>query len=189
MNLVERAKKILLTPAQEWAVIKSENLSVPEMFTGYAMILALIPAVSGFIGFTLLGTSVAGVFVKRSLTDGITFAVLTYALSLAGVYVLGLIVDALAPTFGCRKDFPTSLKVVIFSFTASWVAGIFQILPGLSWLSITGLYSLYLMYLGLRELKEVPADKQVGYFAFSLVAAVVIWMVVGTVVSLIALSA
>jgi Yip1-like protein len=189
MNLIDRVKKILLTPAQEWAVIKSENIPVAEMFTQYVMILAAIPAVAGFIGFTLVGTSAWGIHVKPTLAEGLVFAALTYALSLASVYVLALIIDTLAPTFGCRKDFPTSLKVVVFSFTASWVAGIFQILPGLSWLSILGLYSLYLMYIGLQTLKEVPQDKLVGYFAVSLVAAVLIWIVVGTAINLIALGA
>ena len=51
MNLVERAKNILLTPAKEWDVIKGENLTIVDMFTKYAMILAAIPAVAGFIGF------------------------------------------------------------------------------------------------------------------------------------------
>jgi len=186
MNLVDRVKKILLTPTQEWEVIKSENLSVSDMFTQYAMILAAIPAVAGFIGFTLVGTSVLGVHVRRTLAEGLTFAVLSYALSLVSVYVLGLIIDALAPNFGCRKDFPTSLKVAVFSFTASWVAGIFQLLPQLSWLSILGMYSLYLVYLGLRALKEVPQQNLIGYFATSVVAAIVIWILVGTVVSLVA---
>ena len=48
MNLVERAKNILLTPAKEWDVIKGEQLTIVDMFTKYAMILAAIPAVAGF---------------------------------------------------------------------------------------------------------------------------------------------
>jgi hypothetical protein len=185
MNLVDRAKKIILTPALEWQAIKTEPLSVAEMFTGYAMILAAIPSVAGFIGYALMGYSVDGNFIKGSVSEGLLYAILTYALSLASVYVLALIIDALAPNFGCRKDFTTALKIAVFSYTATWIAGVFRILPGLSWLSILGLYSLYLMYVGLRELKEVSQDKIVGYYALSLVAAVVMWMVIGTVISLI----
>jgi len=187
MILFDRAKKILLTPTEEWPVIKAESLSVADMYTRYAMILAAIPAVAGLIGQSVIGRPIVGVQIRSSFFDGFTYAVLTYALSLAAVYILGMIIDNLAPTFGCRKDFPTSLKVAVFSYTASWVAGVFQIIPALSWLSILGLYSLYLMYLGLRELKEVPADKMLGYYSFTLVAAVVIWIIIGTVVSLIVL--
>lgn len=185
MNLTDRAKKIILSPAEEWSVIKSENLTVAEMFTGYAMILAAVPAVAGFIGFTVIGYPVVGVGVRGNFGEGLLYAALTYALSLAGVYILAVIIDALGPAFGCRKDFPTALKITVFSFTASWVAGIFRILPALAWLSILGLYSLYLMYIGLRELKDVPQDKMLGYYSLSLVAAVVIWMLVGMIVGVI----
>ncbi len=189
MDLVDRAKNILLAPSQEWEVIKSENISVADMFTQYAMILAAIPAVAGFIGFTLVGTSVLGVHVRRPLAEGLGFAVLEYALSLAGVYVLGLIIDYLAPKFDCDQDLPTAMKIAVFSSTASWVAGVFQILPRLSWLTVLGFYFFYLMYIGLRTLKEVPPDRLVGYYAVSLVAAAVVWVLVATVVSLIAFAA
>ena len=36
MNLIERAKNIILTPAKEWDVIKGENLTIADMFMKYA---------------------------------------------------------------------------------------------------------------------------------------------------------
>lgn len=50
MNIVERAKNILISPKTEWEVIKNEQSTVADLFTKYALILALIPAVAGFIG-------------------------------------------------------------------------------------------------------------------------------------------
>ena len=58
-----------------------------------------------------------------------TVAILGYAITLAVTFVLALIVDALAPTFGGEKNFIQSLKLVAYSYTAAWVAGIFQLLP------------------------------------------------------------
>lgn len=55
MNLVDRAKNILLSPNSEWEVIRSESTTTAELFTKYAVILAAIPAIAGFIGYYLIG--------------------------------------------------------------------------------------------------------------------------------------
>ncbi len=55
MNLVDRAKNILLQPKQEWAVIEAETTDTKTLYTSYAMILAAIPAVAGFIGMSIIG--------------------------------------------------------------------------------------------------------------------------------------
>ena len=55
MNLVDRVKNILLQPSQEWAVIETETTDTKTLYTSYAMILAAIPAVAGFIGGSIIG--------------------------------------------------------------------------------------------------------------------------------------
>ena len=77
MNLVERAKNILISPAKEWEVIKQENLTVSQMFLNYAVILAAIPAIAGFIGYTLFGISLGFISYHVPVGSGILWAVLT----------------------------------------------------------------------------------------------------------------
>jgi len=176
MNLVERAKNILISPAKEWEVIKEEEISVSDMFTKYAMLLAAIPAVSGLIGQTLFGYF--GSFGGR-----ITWAVLTYILSLAGVYIIAFIIDMLAPSFGSTKNLNASLKVVIFSYTASWVGGIFSLIPALSFIAFLAfIYSAVLMYMGLSKVKDVPKDKMVGYFIVLIIVAIVVYVIIGAII-------
>lgn len=45
------------------------------------------------------------------------------------VYILALIIDALAPTFNGVRNQIQAFKVAAYSFTASALAGVFQILP------------------------------------------------------------
>src|SRR5258706_6903340 len=105
--------------------------------------------------------------------------IVKYVLSLASVYVLALIIDALAPNFGSQKNFMQSLKLAVFSMTAAWLAGIFSLLPALSILGLLGLYSLYVLYLGMPVLMKTPEDKVVPYFVVVLIAAVVVNVVIG----------
>ena len=189
MNLVERAKNIILAPAKEWDVIKGESLTIAEMFTKYAMILAAIPAVAGLIGYVVFGMSFGGFGTFRwPIGTALVWAVLTYVLGLAGVFLLAFIIDALAPTFGCQKNMVAAVKIAVFSYTPAWIAGVLGIIPALSVLMIiASIYSLYLMYLGLQKIKEPAKDKLMPYFVAAIVAMVVIYWLVGFIVSRIAL--
>nr|MBN2277619.1 YIP1 family protein [candidate division Zixibacteria bacterium] len=182
MNIVDRAKNILIQPSAEWEVIKAEKLTVAEMFTQYAIILAAIPAIAGFIGNSIIGHAAFSLYGRTPVFAGLIQAVFMFMLSLGGVYLMAYIIDMLAPSFGAGKNMEDSMKVAVFSWTASWIAGIFAILPPISWLSIVGLYSLYLLYLGMRIIKEPPADKLVGYFVVSLVVAIIIYVIIGLIV-------
>src|SRR4030095_6665677 len=109
MNLVDRVKKILIQPKEEWKVIVTEPHTVQDIFTSYVMILAAIPAVAGFIGLSLVGIGGFGVTYRVPIGSGIAYMIIQYALGLGSVYATALIIDALAPQFGSEKDFMQSL--------------------------------------------------------------------------------
>jgi len=189
MNLINRAKNILLSPNTEWDVIRSETATVSSLFTQYAIILAAIPAICGFIGFYLIGVSFGFGFFRLDFGIALTWAILTYILNLVSVYILGWIIDALAPSFGSTKDLTASLKVGVYSYTAAWVAGIFHILPSLSFLAaIAAIYSLVLLYIGLKKVKVVPDDKMVGYYVVTIVVALVLYFVIGAIIGAVVFS-
>jgi len=184
-NLFGRAKSILLTPRTEWPVIAAEPDTISGIYTGYIMILAAIPAVKLFLVSSLIGVSIpfAGTY-RTGMLVGLTSAVTTYVLTLIGTFVVALIVDALAPTFGGQKDRIQALKVVAYSYTAAWVAAIIGIVPGLGLLSaLAGLiYGLYLLYLGLPFTMKCPAEKSLAYTVVTVIVAVVVSIVLGLIV-------
>ncbi len=79
------------------------------------------------IGYSVFGVRVpfSGAVYRVPLGWAITSAVVSYVLTLVGVYVLALIIGALAPTFGGTRSPIQALKVAAYSSTAGWVAGIF----------------------------------------------------------------
>ena len=87
-------------------------------------------------------------------------AAVAVLLTSIGVFIIALVVDALAPSFGGTKNQVQALKVVAYAYTASWVGGILSLVPALSVVGILfGLYSLYLLYLGLPRAHEVTAGQ------------------------------
>jgi hypothetical protein len=185
MDLTERVKNILLQPAQEWAVIEREPTTVSDLYKSYIMPLAAIGPVASVIGLSVIGVNLPGVGMYRAtLTAALGQAIVSYLLGLAGVYVLALVIDALAPSFQGTKNDLQALKVAAYSSTAAWLAGVFMLIPPLGFLQIVGLYSLYLLYLGLPMLMRTPQEKALVYTLVVVIAAVVIFAVIGAVGSL-----
>lgn len=180
MNLIERAKNIILKPKDEWAVIEQENTSVQELLTTYLIPLALIPAVAAFVRWGLIGY---GSFIGASVSWGIKYALISLVTTIGGVYLSAFIIDALANNFGSVKDFRKAMQLVVYSYTPMLVAGIFQIIPSLSFLGIVGLYGLYLLYIGIAPMMKTPEDKVTGYFIVSLVVLVVIYAILGAILT------
>jgi Yip1-like protein len=182
MNPVERVKGILLKPKEEWQTISGETTTITELYKTYIFILAAIGPVASIIGMSVVGASLpfVGSF-RMPITTSIAFAVVHYILTLVGVYILALIIDALAPTFSGEKNINQAFKVATYSYTPGWLVGIFAIIPALSILGILGLYGLYLLYLGLPVLMKSPQEKSLGYTAAVIVAAIILFVVIGSV--------
>jgi Yip1-like protein len=179
-SLVDRVKAILLEPRSEWTVIANESATIGSLYR-YAAILAAIPAICGAIAIFRIGSSLASVGIAgNSAAWAIQFAIVRYISALIGIYVLALVIDALAPQFGGQKSQIQALKVATYSCTAAWVAGVFVLIPWIGWiLGLLGLYSLYLLYLGLPIVMKAPADKALGYTVVTIIAAIVIFVLLG----------
>lgn len=180
-KLIARVKNILLTPKTEWPAIAGETETVQSLYLNYILVLAAIPAVFSFIKNSILGSSWFGVTVHTPIGAGITGMIVFYVLSLAMVFVMALIIDALAGTFGAQKNQVQALKTVAYAYTASWIAGVGVILGmGLGALIALagGIYSIYLLYLGLPQTMKCPPEKAGGYTAVSIICAIVLgWIV------------
>jgi hypothetical protein len=182
MDLVQRVKQILLSPRTEWQVIEAEPTTTAELYKTYIIPLAAIGPISQVIGYSVFGITMPFVGTYRvPIGSAISSALVAYVLTLAGTYVLALIIDGLAPTFNGQRNQIQALKVAAYSSTASWLAGIFALIPGLRLLAILGLYSLYLLYLGLPIVMKSPREKALGYTVVVIVAAIVLFMIIGVI--------
>ena len=87
MNLVDRIKGIVVEPRNEWPKIAAEPATVQSLYTGWIMILAAVGPIAVLLTM-----------------HSVQFAIAQYLLALIITFVLALIVDALAPSFGGTKD-------------------------------------------------------------------------------------
>ena len=180
-GLIDRAKAIILKPIQTWPVIAAEPATPGELITRYAVPLAAIAPLSGFLRGQLFGYGAFGFSYRPGLMAGLSTLIVSYVLGLVGVVVLALIADWLAPKFDGTSNRTNAFKLVVFASFPAWLAGIFQLIPGLGLLGLAGLYTLYLFYTGAAPLMKVPQDKSVAYTAVTIVCAAVLYWLVGIV--------
>src|SRR4029079_4356166 len=176
-------KNICLTPKTEWPVIAGEPTSSGALLTGYVAPLAAVGAAAGFVGLSLLGhgTFFFGTF-RLPIVLGLVQAVISFVGAIVAVFVVSLIINALAPSFGAEKNSAMAMKVAAYSYTPALAAGVLRVLPALGTLVIlAALYGLYLLYLGLQSLMKSPQDKAVGYTAVVVICAIACTFVVGAI--------
>jgi hypothetical protein len=179
MNIVDRAKNIIMTPKTEWPVIAGEEPNPGQIVSGYVIPLALIPAVASVLGYGLIGR---GMF--SSFTWGIAMAIISFIGAVVGVYLTAFVVNLLAPSFSSQKNFGRAMQLVAYSYTPAWVAGILDIVPVLAVLvAIASLYGLYLVYLGIPHTMKTPQDKVVVYMVVSIIVLILVYIVLAAILT------
>ena len=185
-GLFARVTNILMRPKAEWEVAAAEHASVPGLILGYAAVLAAIPAIAQVVHGLMPHCFFVACYTPNPVFV-IVSAVVYYIISLASVFAIGLIIDALAPNFGGERNQVQAMKVAVYSWTAAWLAGVFVIIPWVGALfGLLGLYSLYLLYTGLTPLMKSPQDRAPVYTLVVVVLAIVIFIVGGAIVGSVA---
>jgi Yip1 domain len=183
-KLIQRARALLVSPRTEWPLIAAEPATAQALFREYFMILAAIPPICQFVKTSIVGYAWHGFRVYRlGIGAGLTAAIVQYVTSLAAVYVLAVIVEAIAPNFAGESNRIQALKVTGYSYTALWIAGVALLLPGLSGLIalVGALYSIYLLYLGLPSTMKVLPERAIGYTAVVVISGLVLGWIIAVI--------
>jgi hypothetical protein len=153
MNLIEKIKKVILSPSEFFEKIKTEK-GISKAFK-YLALLSLVNLVIGVVSFTFSITFISplgnlSTFLPLVATLGIVIPVVIYICSLILSFVVSGFIHLFVKLFKGKGDYSDTYKALIYASTPSllfgWVpyAGI-----------IFGLYSFYLSLKGISKLHEV----------------------------------
>ena len=176
--IFSRAYGLLRDPKQEWEQIRAEATSVQAILIGYVAPLAAIPPLCGLIGAYAFGLHYGGVDVRPPLDDALVGAAVSFLASVAMVFLLGLLINALAENFDADRNDLASQKVAAYAMTPAFLSGLFSLWPPLWWLSLIAIAaSVFLLYRGLPALMKAPHDRALGYTATVTIAGLVAFIV------------
>lgn len=182
MNVIERAKNILISPNTEWPVVDKEPANVAAILTSYVLPMLSIGVVATFIGLGLIGQNLPFGGSTASVKAGLIGALMYVILTVITIFIVAAIIDVLAPSFASEKNWNKSFQMSAYSLTASFVGAIFLLFPALNILVILcTLYCIYALYTGIPVMKKTAADKQVGYLAVVILITVVAMILVGLI--------
>ncbi len=167
-----RVKNILVRPQQEWKVIQEERTTYGKLIGGYVTIIAAVPPLSAVAERLIFGRGIAG---SSPLGQVLVLNVLWYFMIIINMVITSAVITAVVASkepwwFSLR-----GLQLASFSFTPLFLAGIPAIVPRLNWFFYPSIvYSIYLLYLGIRTMTGAAQGKAAARAAVSFFAAVLI---------------
>jgi hypothetical protein len=171
--ILSRAYGLLRDPKREWEQIKAEETTVPNILLGYVAPLAAIIPVCSLIGSYVFEPGFAG-----DLGASLISAVVTWIVSVALVFLIGILINTMAEQFEGEKNDLNAQKIAAYSLTPAFLSGVFGLWPPLWWLSLFALAAMvWLMFRGLPILMRSPPETAVGYAATVTVASMVSFIV------------
>jgi Yip1 domain len=178
--LLSRLKNIVLSPKTEWPVIAFEPTTVPQLYVGYIVPLALLAALMGFLRISVLGVNSAfGYRFRMPISSGLTYTLTMFVSALFGVFVVGVVINTLAATFSGTRDQRQALKVAAYSLAPAMLSSVLALSP--IWPTLlqllAGFYGIYVLYLGLPVLMQSPKEKAFGYTASVVICTILVGIV------------
>jgi hypothetical protein len=182
--ILSHIKGLLVSPSKEWIKIRDEQCSVADCYIQHALILAAIPAISAYIGATLIGWDIGDRNFKFTAESTIPLVLGFYIASLIAIGILGKTIHWMSDTYGTSKKLSTCISLATAITTPLFISGVFALIP-VPWLifltSLTAIaYSVYLLYSGIPIVMGVNPEK--GFLYASAVLTMALVIVVGILV-------
>ncbi|UCE04516.1 MAG: YIP1 family protein [bacterium] len=161
-KIFNRIKRILFQPNTTWEEIKAEATTEKEIFQGYLVFIAAVPAVAGFLG---------SLFEGENFFRALLWAVLFFGFSVAAVWASAKVLTFFAPNFKADQNYLATLQLTTNTFTPIFLACIFFLIPPIYGFSILGIYGFYLFWIGVPKLINCPQEE---LFNFRFIGIIVI---------------
>lgn len=157
-------KGLLFAPRAEWLAIRDANPGAFAVFAGWVVPLALLPFSATVLRFFLFssifgidsGIATAPVLVADAAGQ--------YVFLLAWIWAVAWGADWLAPKFGAPRAFSRAFSAVAYALAPSLLLSLTTMFPLIGVLAMGGgLWSVWLLRLGLPRLMGSPDEKSTSY--------------------------
>ncbi|GAA0352716.1 Yip1 family protein [Bowmanella denitrificans] len=169
-------------PKEEWQTIEERHESLSYSMT-HILIVALIPAITGYYAAAHLGWSIGvGDVIKLTQQSAMMMSIGMYLALVAGVFGLAYLVHWMAKTFDANPSFTQSLELAAYTATPLFMVGFAALYPVLWFVMLVGLagltYSVYLLYSGVPIIMQIPEEKGFIYASSVVTCGLVLLVII-----------
>lgn len=162
--VIQHILGLFSSPTNEWSKIRENSCSATQCVLQHVVFLALIPAISGYIGTTQVGWSIgaSGTHYLSHESAGL-IAILTYLAMVAGVVGMGFMIQWMSDAYGKHQELGRCIVFAAYVASPLFLVG-FMMLSPILWLNmLLGLpaiaYTVFLLYNGLPIIMEIEKEK------------------------------
>ena len=188
--MIQHTFGLLVRPSAQWRTVADLPESSFKTLVLYPCFLAILPAVAWFYGTSQVGWTVGehGETIKLTTQSARQICILFYLTMVACVAIIGFFIHWMSDTYGAESSLTRGIVIAGLTATPLFIAGLVGFYP-LLWLDLLiGVaavsWSVYLMYLGIPIVMNIPEER--GFLFSSAVLAIamviLICLMVGSVI-------
>ena len=188
--MIQHTFGLLVKPSAQWRTIADLPDSSFKTLVLYPCFLAILPAVAWYYGTTQVGWTVGdhGETIRLTTESARQICILFYLTMVACVSIIGFFIHWMSDTYGADSSVAKGIVIAGLTATPLFIAGLVGFYP-LLWLDmligVTAVcWSVYLMYLGIPIVMNIPEER--GFLFSSAVLAIamviLICLMVGSVI-------
>lgn len=178
LHTIKRLKNLITQPIKEWAEIEKEKYSIKEIIYRFAFPIILFASITTYLG--------GSVIVELHSTQvSIIKALITFLSFSLSIYISAVVLNQLLPKFNTEKNLNSLLIVMIYAFSIFIItSGIADLHSYLNYINILGIYSLVLLWIGIKLVIKISADKVAGFAIIAFLFTIIIYTLINFVLSL-----
>ena len=188
--MIQHTFGLLVRPSAQWRTVADLPESTLRTLVLYPCFMAILPAVAWYYGTTHVGWTVGdhGETIRLTTESARQICILFYLTMVACVAIIGFFIHWMSETYGAESSMTRGVVIAGLTATPLFIAGLVGFYP-LLWLDmlvgVTAIsWSVYLMYLGIPIVMNIPEER--GFLFSSAVLAIamviLICLMVGSVI-------
>jgi len=185
--MIQHTFGLIFRPAQQWRNIAELPESSQNVLVLYPFIFAILPAVAWYWGTSQVGWTVGSYdqIIRLTQASALQIHILFYCVMVAAVAIIGYFIHWMSDTYGAEHS-TIARGIMIAGLTATplFIMGLVGFYPVL-WvdllLGVVAIsWSVYLMYLGIPIVMDIPQER--GFLFSSAILAISLVILVSIMV-------
>jgi hypothetical protein len=177
---------LLTRPSAQWRTVADLPDSSRNILVLYPCIMAIFPAVAWYYGTSRVGWTVGsyGQAIRLTSESALQISILFYLVMVGSVAVIGYFIHWMSDTYGARSTVAKGIVIAGLTATPLFVTGLVGFYPAL-WIDlligvVAVSWAVYLMYLGIPIVMDIPEER--GFLFSSAILAIALVILVCIIV-------